>query len=154
MFSFTARKKAVEYQRYIRRMIDLTIPNKSNSASTERFQNRHNRAIPVLLCPWARGGPVLSECLIAITKDISDQGIGLILNAPFAAKDVVLGFCLGEEAAAEPWFFRGAAEHNLAIGGGYWLLGIALKDFMNQEYQVELAPLVPMSRKLQAPPRS
>jgi hypothetical protein len=49
MFSFSARKKTVDFQRYIRRLIELTRPNRGGSASMDRFENRHNRIIPALV---------------------------------------------------------------------------------------------------------
>jgi len=151
MFSFTARKKTVDVQRHIRRMIDLTIPNRGNSASTDRLGNRHNRAIPVIVCPWKNGKPVSSECIIAITKDVCDNGVGVILNEPSTVEDVVVGFLVYETTAAEPWFFRGKAEHTQAVGGGFWLLGIALTEFMNEDWQAELAPLLPFAQQLLPP---
>ncbi len=151
MFSFTARKKAVTAERHIRRMIDLTIPNDAGVAITDRYENRFNRSIPVLLCPWERNEPVVSEAVTVVTKDIGDRGVGLILTQPYDATEVVLGFCLPEAAASEPSFFLGTKRSNVAIGGGFWLLGVQVTEFMNETWHTELAPLFPMARKLLPP---
>lgn len=151
MFSFTARQKTVEFQRYLRRMIDLTTPNKGTSADKARFENRHNRTIPVLMCPWENRTPIVSKTIVVVTKDIADQGVGVILNDFFAVKDVVVGFCLQDGTATKPWFFLGATQYNVAIGGGFWSVGVALTEFMNEKWHVELAPLFPMAQKLLPP---
>jgi hypothetical protein len=51
MFLFSARKKSADFQRYMRRLIDLTSPNRASSTGTERFVTRNNRVIPALVCP-------------------------------------------------------------------------------------------------------
>jgi hypothetical protein len=151
MFSFSARKKDVDSQRYIRRLIDLTTPNHAGPERMERYENRNNRSIPALLCPWEHKAPIVSKAIVAITKDLSDRGIGLILSDAFDAKDAVVGFCHPEATANEPWFFLGVRQTSVPIGGGYWLFGIELTEFMNEDQHAELKPLLPMAQMLLPP---
>ena len=67
----------------------------------DRFENRHNRIIPALLCPWEQNTPIVSKAVVAITKDFSDRGVGLILSNTFDAQNVVVGFCHQEATAKE-----------------------------------------------------
>lgn len=151
MFSFITRKKTVDFQRYIRRLINRTMPN-SDLSNTQRQENRHNRVIPALVCPLRDNTPILADVAIAITKDISDQGVGLIMSAPYRVSDVVVGvFGPADLALQEPWFFRGRAQRNVAIGGGFWLLGIRLTEFMNEDWRGQLAPLFPLAEELRTP---
>src|SRR3990172_8483421 len=126
MFSFSARKTRVDLQRYVRRLIDLTIPNRPGSTNVERYENRHNRVIPALLCPWEGNAPIVSRAVTAITKDLADRGVGLILADPFDATEVVVGFYHREATASQPWFFRGVRRTSVPVGGGFWLFGIEL----------------------------
>lgn len=152
LFSFSARNKSIDSQRYIRRLIDLTIPNNDRKRSTNRFENRYNRPIPALLCPWKDGEPIVSEALFVVTKDIADRGIGFILNQPCAATDVVIGFALqGIEHDELPCFFLCKRRSNVAIGGGFWLQGVEVEEFVNLSYHDELKPLIPLARKLLPP---
>jgi hypothetical protein len=151
MFSFSTRKKSVDFQRYIRRLIDRTSPNRGGSASMERYENRHNRIIPALLCPWDQNTPIVSKAVVAITKDFSDRGIGLILSNTFDAEYVVVGFCHEEATAKEPLFFLGVKRTSSPIGGGFWLFGVELAEFMNETWRAELEPLFPMAKKLLQP---
>ena len=151
MFSFSARKKSAAAQRYIRRLVDLTIPNRAGLGNMERYENRHNRSIPTLLCPWEQNRPIVSKAIVAITKDFSGQGIGIVLSGAFDAKDIVVGFCLRKVAANEPLFFLGVRRTSVPIGGGFWQLGIEFTEFMNQNWHSELEPLFPMAQKLLPP---
>lgn len=148
MFSFSTRKKSVDFQRYIRRLIDLTTPNRAGPANMARYENRNNRIIPALLCPWEKSGPIVSKAVTVITKDFADRGVGLILSHPFSAENVVVGFCHQEATAKEPLFFLGKRQSIIPIGGGFWLLGIELTEFMNENWRDDLEPLFPMAQKL------
>jgi hypothetical protein len=148
---FTSRKKSVDFQRYVRRLIDLTSPIRACSTGTERFVTRNNRVIPTLVCPWENNTPTISKVVLAVTKDLGDQGVGIISNHPLDLKDVVVGFCHEEATASEPWFFLGVRRTSIPIGGGFWLSGIELTEFMNENWSTELEPLVPMARTLLPP---
>ena len=151
MALFSFRKKSVDFQRYVRRLIDLTGPNRAHSTGTERLVTRSNRAIPTLVCPWENNWPTVSKAIIAVTKDLGDQGLGLLLNHPLNFTNVVVGFCHEEATASEPWFFLGMQRTNLPIGGGFWLVGIELTEFMNQDWSTQLEPLVPLAKMLLPP---
>jgi hypothetical protein len=150
MFSFTAHKKRTNIQTYIRRLCDLTTPNNAASLAIDRSENRANRAIPTLVCPWSNHRPVLEKCGVALTKDISDRGVGVIFSHLPAAKDVVLGFYLSTEIMSDPWFFLASRRRDCAIGGGFWLVGFELVEFMNDSWPIELEPL--RSRAMQLLP--
>jgi hypothetical protein len=154
MFFFSARKKNVDFQRYIRRLIDLTSPNRGGSGCMERYENRHNRIIPALLCPWEQNTPIVSKAVVVLTKDFADRGIGLVVSGAFDAEKVVVGFCHPAATANEPLFFLGARRTSDPIGGGYWLFGVELIEFMNETWRAELEPLVSMAEKLLPPSSS
>jgi hypothetical protein len=147
MFSFTARKKVADVQPLIRRIIDLTTPNCGRMEQGNRYENRHNRCVPVLLSPWRDDQPVISTSVLAITKDFSDRGVGIIVNEPVDALEVALGFYL-EKDMSEPWYFLGSRHSLVPIGGNFWLLGIELTEFINESHQQALAALAPLAERL------
>ena len=148
MFLFAARKKSDDFQRYIRRLIDVTSPNRAYSSGTERLATRSNRAIPAVICPWENHRPTIAKLVQAITKDLGDQGVGLIASQPLEFTEAVLGFCHEEATGGEPWFFLGKQRSGLPIGGGFWLAGFELTQFMNENWSDQLKPLVPLARNL------
>src|SRR5437773_1846748 len=102
---------------------NITFPTRApTSVAWYLSHNRHNRAIPALLCGWEDGEPLIQTSIIGITKDIADVGVGLIVREPFAAKEAVVGFFLEESAATEAWFFHGVVERQVAIVDGFWLV--------------------------------
>jgi hypothetical protein len=149
MFSFTRRKKTLDLQRYIRRLCDLTSPALSPLEGDVRTDNRHSRVIPTLLCPWEEDGPIADQATIVLTKDISDRGVGLVLQHPLRAEHVLLGFLLADET--DPLFFLGDIRQNSPIGGGYWVIGVELTDMVNICDFDSLEQLRPMAAKLSRP---
>ena len=151
MFSFGKQKKLVDLQKYMRRMADVTAPNNAASMDFLRLENRYNRVIPTLLCPWENGRADRDRAMVVVTKDIADRGVGLVTSHPFPAKEVVLGFWLNFPDVQSPWFFRGTIRREISIGGGFWLLGVELAEFMNDTWHHQVEPLWPLARKLLPP---
>ena len=81
MFSFSAQKKTVELQIYLRRICDLAVANRL-VPDDDRSVRRCNCAVPVVLCPWSRNGPEMDKCMTVVTKDISDREVSLLLHHP------------------------------------------------------------------------
>lgn len=151
MFSFSKNKKTIELSPYIRRICDLTTPNMTSSPELLRVENRYNRAIPTLLCPWVSGRPILDSGIIGVTKDIADHGVGLILTQEFHAEEVLLGFWVSHAEMEEPWFFVGTPRRCCAVGGGFWTLGVELREFATENHAREVAPLRKIAEKLLPP---
>jgi hypothetical protein len=151
MYSFLSGKKRVDFQRYVRRLIDLTSPNRADCENVQRSENRYNRVIPALLCPWEHETPIISKVVRGLTRDVADRGVGLVLNNTCEADEVVLGFCEREATGGDAWFFLGKRRTNVAIGGGFWLIGIELTEFMNDNWAAQLEPLVTHAQTLLPP---
>ena len=76
-------------------------------------------------------------------KDISDHGVGLVLNQPFRAAEVFIVAWPDEEE--RPWFFLGQVRQETPIGGGYWVIGVDLIDVFDDSDPAgidELQPLI------------
>jgi hypothetical protein len=140
MLSLFQRNRVAEVAPHIRRICDLTIPNKP-TPNCHRSEERYNRSLPVIVCPWRDGWPVTNELTVAMTKDLSEQGIGLIRDAPMTTEEVVIGFWLEVDDAAEPSYFRATTQSNQRLGGGYWLVGVALEEYMNRDHREQLKAL-------------
>lgn len=132
-----------EAKRYLRRICDTTSPNMPQPGD-ERCDSRQNRTIPVLVTCWEKKGPVPSECITALTRDISDRGLSLTLPAPVRFDDIVIGFWLPKTHGPEPWFFLGRVQQSTPIGGGFWGVGIEVKRVLSQ---AECRPVVKIARK-------
>lgn len=151
MFSFAQRKKVVDLCPRIRRLCDLTAPNRTTPFLQGRTENRYNRTIPTLLGPWQDNQATADECAVGLTCDISDRGVGLVFSQPFRADSVVVGYWVSSDVMAEPWFFLGNICHNDPIGGGFWKVGIELCEFANANHADSLAALKPLAARLLSP---
>lgn len=152
MFSFNARKKSLDFAPLIRRICDITAFD-AHLASQARCENRYNRTIPVVHCPWIDDQPVNDKSQLAITKDLSDRGVGLILSHVLEG-EVVIGFWLTSEELEEPWFFRATIRSNEPIGGGLWYVGAQFQEFLNTDYRDELRQMMTLATKLLPPVES
>ena len=155
MFSFTRQRRENQLRGFLARVLDLTNPKLSPPAGETRVFDRHNRTIPVLVAPWENGGPVIGESANAVTKDISNQGLSVILPQPYRCTDVIVGFWLPKSphvaAASGPTFVMGEVRQNVQIGGGYWQLGISFTRLLDVSDTSELGLLVPVVANLLPP---
>jgi len=152
VFFFKERKKQVDLCNCLRRIVDTTCPNLPPPGGDSRSDDRHNRTLPVLLAPWEDGGPLVNESSMALTKDFSDLGLALVLHQPFRAEEVVIVFRLASDPQRELgstlYFVLGTVRRNTSIGGGFWQLGIQLKELLNRGDWPQLEPLVPITSAL------
>lgn len=153
MFSFASRKKVTDLHPYVRRLCDLTAPNLATllGEGGERTENRYNRTIPTLLAPWLHERATREKCMVGLTSDVADRGIGLVLSQPIRADSVVVGYWISREVMPRPWFFLGNLRRNQPIGGGFWKVGIELTEFANADHAENLAVLEPVAAKLLPP---
>ena len=150
MYSFSDSKMVVDIYPYIRRICDLSTPNLPTTLSG-RSEDRFNRAIPTLLCPWEKRNPSAAKSLICLTTDLADRGIGLIVSQPFLAKRVIVGYWLQSPEMPQPWFFRGEVRRTQPIGGGFWSIGVELTEFVNSDRKRKLAVLREAADQLRLP---
>jgi hypothetical protein len=155
MFSFSRQKRENQLRSFLARAIDLTNPQLAPTDGETRVFDRYNRTIPVLVTPWERGGPVIGESASAVTKDLSSQGVSVILQQPYRCVDVVVSFWLPESphiaSSNGPTFVLGEVRQNAQIGGGYWQLGISFAELLQVSDRRELELLVPVAAKLLPP---
>ncbi len=145
VFSFGARRRTMEVQRRMRRIADRTVPNHPHDPNvSDRSEDRYNRSIPLLICPWENGAPRREDHCYALTVDLSDTGAGLVMYKPYDGDEVVLAFWIPAIDMEEPWYFLGRVQRNQPLGGGFWTLGVTLHEFANDEHRAALQSLVPL----------
>jgi hypothetical protein len=146
MFLFKANRPRDSVAPFLRRICDLTT-DIAPLGDQSRTHNRYHRVLPALLCPWEDDAPVADSHLFALTKDISDDGLGLTLPQRLQAERVAVGLWL-PAGGSTPWFFLGDVKTNFALGGGFWLLGVRLTEVAHEESAQELEPLRTLAQRL------
>lgn len=130
VFSFTERKKQVDMAPFVRRIIDLTTPNKP-TPDDQRYELRYNRTMPVLLHPWLKSRPNLQRTSIGITKDISDRGMGLIAISELTARQYVITLWPRNESVDEPYHFIANLRDIRKLSLGMWTVGFEFEDLLH-----------------------
>ncbi len=133
---------------YLKRVRDLTIPNWGNYDDWNRQENRFNRALPMVLCPWENGKIDEPNTIYVLTKDVSNLGISLVFFQPVHVEQVVIGLYPDADDPSQPWFFVGNTRHLTEVGGGFWTMGVQLTEFLNTKYPSELEVLKPYAERL------
>jgi hypothetical protein len=139
---------AAEIERRMRRICDLTTLGELAIRGDKRAHNRIILSIPALLCPVENGNAIVDAAIYVLAKDVSDEGVGLVLHQPFAVEHAILGIWLGPEQSTEPWFFRAKVTRVRPMGGGLASLGVELVSFLNNGPRYEYASLLSAAEKL------
>src|SRR5437773_7913954 len=91
MFLFSKRRRSLEViPQRIRRILDKTVETSIGDDEPRRRSRRYTRFMPALLAPWRDGGPIADVVCFALTRNISDTGVGLILPKPFESRELCL----------------------------------------------------------------
>ena len=150
MFDFKRNTKRIEVQSYLRRLADLTIPNVSTSEACSRAEQRVNRTLVAAVVSWNNGAPSIDEASFGTTKDISGEGLSLVLPHPYHEKSVLVGFwpwlTNAPEPEDEPAFFLAEIRQCQNIGGDYWQLGVMLQERL--QHAETLNALKPLAQRL------
>jgi hypothetical protein len=144
MFSFGSRKKQLDVQAFLRRVIDISSPNRAPLDGEARLDSRANRTFPLVVAPWVDGQPDVDKAMTALSKNFSGQGMTTILAAPIRGDELVIGF----ELENQPYFLLGNVRHRTPLGGGFWQLGIELTSLLTLADEPCLERLLPMTEAL------
>ena len=116
---------------FLSRTINLTSPNLPGTMGEYRSQSRYNRTIVVGLFPWGKKGPAKGEPTVAITKDVSETGLALVTQHLVECSEWLIGFPPTEREGVgteRPFFTVGNVLQATSLGGGYWQVGVDLRD--------------------------
>ena len=141
---FRSRDKQFEIHRVIRRLINASTPNRIPLQGESRWELRSNRTMPVLLVAYDHNELSAGELAYALTKNLSSQGLALVLHQPFRAEQVVVGMWSNEEAH----FVSGTVRQSIPLGGGFWQIGVETTELLSAGQTPELTRLLPWAARL------
>lgn len=144
MLWFQSRDKHMEVNRVIRRLINNSTPNRIPLRGESRWELRSNRTIPVLLVPYDDNEISAGEVVYALTKNLSSQGLALVLHQPLRAEQVVVGIW----SHAQAHFVSGKVRQSHALGGGFWQIGVETTELLCMGQLPELIRLLPWAARL------
>ncbi len=146
MFVQSNKERERQAQALLSQIARMTNPELVPVQQEHRQDVRRSRVFPVLLTPWEDGVAAIADSVYALTKDVSDHGLALVLQAPYRIQMAVVGLVMPSpdalDADAAPQFVLGAARQNVPLGGGYWQLGLKLTELMSLDEHPSLKPLL------------
>lgn len=138
MFSFLSNKVAVEAAPFIRKIVDVTTPNRPVGYD-QRMDRRYNRTLPVVICPSVDDRPDVRSSLMGISQDFSDHGLAVISSEPIPEAEYFVAVWPAHEECTEPTFFRVNLVSCRNFAHGFWSNGFLVTEVMNVEHRDKLA---------------
>lgn len=102
-----------------------------------RQDSRVNLSIVAMVIPSDGEQLRVPQAFTAVTKEFSNNGVGLVLNQPVGLDQAVLGFRL--EGQME--FVKAQAKHREPMGGGFYQIGFQLTEVVSSADYPELKSL-------------
>lgn len=144
MFPFRQRPKHPDVHKVIRRFLSTVRPESGPLEREARWEYRLHRTAPVLLAPYDDDELSLNEATYALTKNLSDSGLALVLPQPFRAEQLAIGFWFGEQGH----FVLGQVRQNVPLGGGFWQLGIELSETLDPSQSPAVGRMLTLAARL------
>ncbi|HUP81839.1 MAG TPA: PilZ domain-containing protein [Pirellula sp.] len=123
---FNQRKKKQEVWKCLRRILDRNSAEQLLLGNEDRKEKRIPFSLPVLLQSCLADPHTWSEPVFAVTKDISDDGVAVIVHRSIDPSRVI---CVIWEDG--PIFLSGEIRQCQPLGGGFWKIGMELSEIVS-----------------------
>jgi len=135
--SLFAKNKEHEVQRLTLNLVNNNCPGLTGLADGPRWERRVNLTLVVLVIPLEKGRPQIEDRFTAVTKEFNSRGVSLVLNECRGADELIVGFRWERTMK----FVLAQARHLNPMGGGFWQLGLRLKQLVTPDDYPELENL-------------
>ncbi len=136
--SLFSKRKDLAVHSLVLKLVNTHCPKLTAMLEGPRRDSRVNLVIVALVVPIDKGQAQLPRAFTAVTKEFSNNGVGLVLNEPIDLDWAILGFRL--EGQME--FVRAQTKHLDPMGGGFYHLGLQLTEVVSSADYPELKSLV------------
>jgi hypothetical protein len=124
VFFLQSRNKTLGVQSFILKLINNNCPELKALIEGPRGEKRVNLSLVVLVVPLEDGKLQVDNAFYAVTRDMSSNGVGIILSQQQALDKVILGFRIQNEMT----FVHATAKHLNPMGNGFYLLGLEMTE--------------------------
>ena len=135
---FQARKKLLGVQNFVLKVINNNCPELKALFEGPRRDKRVNLTLPVLVIPLLNGKLQVGHAFNAVTRELSINGVGIVLDSPMALDEVILGFRLESDMT----FVHATAKHLSPMGGGFYHLGLEMTEVVPSSKYPELKTFI------------
>jgi len=117
-----SRRKELEVQSFLLKVVNNSCPELKELMEGPRSEGRVPLVLVALVVPMEKGRPMLGQAFTAVTKEVSTNGVALVVSNPRALDEVAVGL----RWEGEIRFLRGKTRHLNPMGGGFYQLGLKL----------------------------
>jgi len=118
-----------EVQSFMLKLVNNNCAGLTGLAEGPRLERRVNLTVVVLVVPIENGRLQIDDRFAAVTKEFTSRGVALVLAECRAADRVILGFRWERSMQ----FVLAQARHLSPMGGGFWQLGLRLKEMVRPD---------------------
>jgi len=129
-----AKNKEHGVQSLMLNLVNNNCPELKGLAEGPRLERRVNLTVVVLVIPVEKGKALVDQRFAAVTKEFTSRGVSLVLHECRAADEVIVGFRWERSMR----FVLAQARHLNPMGGGFWQLGLRLKEVVQPDDYPEL----------------
>jgi hypothetical protein len=123
---FLSRNREIEAHRWILKLVNNHCPELRDLQDGPRLEGRVNLTVPAWVVPLEGRMPQIARAFTVVSKEFSPSGFSVVLNRPFTAEIVLVGFAWQEERT----FLKGEVQHITPLGAGFSQMGILAKELI------------------------
>ena len=135
--SLFSKRKDLGVRSFVLKLINTHCPELRALIEGPRLDSRVNMTVTVLVIPVEDKRLQVAQAFTAVTREFSNEGVGIVLDRPKGPDQAILGFRL-EDAMV---FVRAEAKHLEPMGGGFYHLGLHLIEIVSPVDYPELRSL-------------
>lgn len=132
MFGFLTRKRQDDVQRFLSRRMNRSFLQQMDSG--KRRHSRDDFCEVAWVIPYDEEAiqPVFEESHVAVTRDISPEGLSIIQTSPINEVRCVIAL----EGDMEMHFILCTVTHSTPLGYGFFKIGLFPDEFLNVDQSV------------------
>jgi hypothetical protein len=121
---FQSKNKQRGVQNFVIKVINNNCPEMKALFEGPRRDKRVNLTLAVLVIPLLNGKLQSGQAFNAVTRELSINGVGIVLDGPMALDDVIMGFRMETDLT----FVQATAKHLSPMGGGFYHMGLEMTE--------------------------
>ena len=144
MFGFLLKKRRDDVQRFLNRRINRSFMPQVSGSKRRHSRGEYCEVAWVLPYDEQEYCPVFDEACVAVTRDISPEGLSILQTSPLNEVRAVIAL----EGDLEMHFILCRVMHSTPLGYGFFHIGLNPEEFLN----VDLTAVDELKRRLKKTP--
>ena len=127
MFGFLMQKRNDDVQRFLNRRMNLSFLPKVTGSKRHHSRGEFCEVVWILPYDEEESRAIFDEASVAVTRDISSNGLSILRTAPLNEVRAVIAL----EGDLEMHFILCRVMHSTPLGYGFFHIGLYPEEFLN-----------------------